>query len=130
VIAGIGTDLVAVSRVAAVLARHDARFVARVLVPEEQAMLPTGARRARWLAKRWAAKEAVAKAFGTGIGARIGFQDIVVGRDADGAPNVTLRGRGAALARARGVVCVHLSLSDEGDLALAFVVLAAGTAAV
>lgn len=122
-IAGVGTDIVSIARVAAVLARHGDRFVARVLVVDERERLPADARRARWLAKRWAAKEAVAKAFGTGIGGQLGFQDIIIGSDAAGRPQVSLQGAGASLARARGVARVHLSLSDEQDTALAFVVL-------
>lgn len=122
-IAGVGTDIVSIARVAAVLARHGDRFVARVLVADERARLPADARRARWLAKRWAAKEAVAKAFGTGIGGQLGFQDIVIGNDAAGQPRVFLQGAGALLAQARGIAQVHLSLSDEQDTALAFVVL-------
>lgn len=123
-IVGVGTDLVSVARIKGALDRHGDRFLARLLAPAERMLLPAGgARRARWLAKRWAAKEAVAKAFGTGIGASIGLQDIEVGRGDAGEPRVTLHGRGALLAQARGVARVHLSLSDEGDLALAFVVL-------
>lgn len=122
-IVGVGTDIVAVSRIATVHARLGQRFVARVLTEDEQAAMPDGERGVRWLAKRWAAKEAVAKAFGTGIGGSIGFQDIVIGRAAAGRPTVTLRGRGEFLAYDCGVSRVLLSLSDEGDLALAFVVL-------
>ena len=123
-ITGVGTDLVSVARIEQALARHGERFVERLLAPAERVLLPAGGpRRAHWLAKRWAAKEAVAKAFGTGIGASIGLRDIEVGRGSAGEPQVTLRGRGAALAQARGVARIHLSLSDEGDLALAFVVL-------
>lgn len=122
-IVGIGTDIVAVSRVASVHARLGERFVHRVLVEEERIAMPAGDRGVRWLAKRWAAKEAVAKAFGTGIGGSIGFQDIVIGREAAGRPTVSLRGRGEFLAYDCGVSRVLLSISDEGDMAMAFVVL-------
>ena len=120
---GIGTDLVLVARVEAALARFGERFRDRVLVAEERAQMPAGAARGRWLAKRWAAKEAVAKAFGTGIGATLGFHDIVIGRAGNGAPRVELRGGAAAFAAAHGITGIHLSLSDEAAHALAFVVL-------
>ncbi|MFZ5757509.1 MAG: holo-ACP synthase [Pseudomonadota bacterium] len=122
-IRGIGTDLVSMARIAAVLTRHGDRFRDRVLTPDEHRAFDDPAQEARWLAKRWAAKEAVAKAFGTGIGAQLSFQDIVIGREPAGRPTVTLRGDALQLAHDRGVTQVHLSLSDEQDLALAFVVL-------
>lgn len=125
-IIGTGTDIVSISRINAVHHRLGVRFLARVLVEEERAGMPSGERGIRWLAKRWAAKEAVAKAFGTGIGGRLGFQDIVIGREPDGRPVVALNGRGELLAFDCGVGRIHLSLSDEGDLALAFVVLESG----
>lgn len=125
-IIGTGTDIVSVSRIHAVHRRLGDRFLARVLVEEERTSMPPGERGTRWLAKRWAAKEAVAKAFGTGIGGRLGFQDIVVGRESSGRPVVALRGGGEQLAFDCGVGRIHLSLSDEGDLAFAFVVLESG----
>ncbi|MFZ5723984.1 MAG: holo-ACP synthase [Pseudomonadota bacterium] len=125
-ICGIGTDLVSVARIAEVLAGHGDRFRARILTPEERREFPGTAPEARWLAKRWAAKEAAAKALGTGIGGRLSFQDIVVGREASGRPVLEFRGAGLRLAQERGIVAAHLSLSDERDFALAFVVLEGG----
>lgn len=124
-IRGIGTDLVSVARIASALADHGDRFRARLLVPEERRDFAGKAAdaEARWLAKRWAAKEAVAKAFGTGIGGELSFQDIVIGREPSGRPTLSFRGNGIELARQRGVLRAHLSLSDEGDTALAFVIL-------
>lgn len=131
-IRGIGTDLVSVARIASALADHGDRFRARVLTPDERRDFSgksaperkTDAQvEARWLAKRWAAKEAVAKAFGTGIGGELSFQDIVIGREPSGRPTLSFRGKGVELARQRGVRRAHLSLSDEGDNALAFVIL-------
>jgi len=126
VIAGIGTDLVEIARIAAVLARHGERFRRRVLTPGERALAPSFAgteAEARWLAKRYAAKEAAAKAFGTGIGAQLSFQDLVVGREPSGRPTLAFAGAGAALAARQGVSRAHLSLSDERGHALAFVLL-------
>lgn len=124
-IRGIGTDLVSIARIAAALAAHGERFRARLLTAEERRDFSGTAAdaEARWLAKRWAAKEAVAKAFGTGIGGELSFQDIVVGREPSGRPVLSFRGKGSELARQRGVTRAHVSLSDERDTALAFVVL-------
>lgn len=122
-IVGIGTDLVEVPRIAAALARHGDRFRTRVLVAEERRTFVDPDAEARWFAKRYAAKEAVAKAFGTGIGGRLSFQDIVIGREPSGRPVLSFRGAGAALAATHGVSRAHLTLSDERQFALAFVVL-------
>lgn len=122
-IVGIGTDLVEVARIAAVLARHGDRFRRRVLTDVELRSFDDAAAEAHWLAKRYAAKEAVAKAFGTGIGGTLSFQDIVVGREDSGRPLLTFRGAGQALADRLGVCRAHLSLTDEREFALAFVVL-------
>ncbi len=127
-IRGIGTDIVTVARIAAALAEHGDRFRQRVLCEEEWQQMSNvrfadTEAEVRWLAKRWAAKEAVAKAFGTGIGRELSFQDIVIGREASGRPTLALRGKGQSLAQLRGVRHLHLSLSDERDAALAFVVL-------
>lgn len=122
-IVGVGTDLVAVARIAETLSRQPVRFPRRVLVDAEIDAFRAAPDAARWLAKRFAAKEAVAKAFGTGIGGQLSFKDIVIGRSPAGAPLVSFRGAGSTLAAARGVARAHLSLSDERDYALAFVVL-------
>ncbi len=127
-IIGIGTDLVVIERIAQALLQHGDRFRTRILVDEERADarrrdFADPAAEARWLAKRYAAKEAVAKAFGTGIGAHLSFQDMMIGREISGRPTLIFCGKGIALAEQRGVRCAHLSLSDERDLALAFVVL-------
>lgn len=122
-IVGIGTDMVEIARIAGVLARHGDRFRQRVLTPAERRQFSDAHAEARWFAKRYAAKEAVAKAFGTGIGAQLSFQDVVVGREASGRPVLSFRAAGIVLAAQAGVVRAHLSLSDEREMALAFVVL-------
>ncbi|MCK8514738.1 holo-ACP synthase [Methylonatrum kenyense] len=122
-IRGVGTDLVAIARIAEVLERHPQRFPARVLTEAEQAVWRQRNRSIGWLARRFAAKEAVAKALGTGIGAAVGFQDLEIGNDAAGAPQVHLQGGAAERARALGGEIVHLSLSDERRYAVAFAVL-------
>lgn len=121
-IRGIGTDIVAIARIEQALARQQQRFIRRILTPNEQARCPEQ-QQAAWVAKRFASKEAVVKALGTGFQTGIGFHDIETGHDAFGRPTVCLQG--AALARMQALQAhqIDLSLSDERDYAVAFVVL-------
>ena len=114
----VGVDLVEIRRIAALVEQHGERFTGRVFTPGEVA--DCGGR-AESLAARWAAKEAVAKALGTGIGA-VGWQEIEVMRGESGCPAVILHGRAATLAVDRGLTRWALSLTHDGGLALAFVV--------
>lgn len=121
---GIGTDLVRVSRLAEVYFRHGERSLEKLLAPaerEEFSRLPE-AGRARFLAKRFAAKEAFGKALGTGIRAPVLLPAIGVGHDALGKPVFKLAPELAALL-AEKQLRAHLSLSDEEDHAIAFVIL-------
>lgn len=113
-----GVDLVSVHRIARLLAEHGERFERRVFTPQERADCNG---RADSLAARWAAKEAVAKALGTGFGP-INFRDIEIARDEAGCPQVRLHGAAAALAHSRGLRRWALSLSHDGGLAIAFVI--------
>ncbi len=122
-ILGIGTDIVAVARIADVLAAHPERFVARILAPAERAAFVASPHPARHLAKRFAAKEATGKALGTGIGAGVSWHDIQIRSDASGRPQLDLGGPAAARLAAPAGIAAHLSLSDENDYAVAFVVL-------
>ena len=124
-IVGVGTDIVAISRIAAALERHGERFAARILRPEELALLCRQWRPEAWLAKRFAAKEALAKALGTGIGA-VSWQDFAVLPQPGGAPQVHSHGRARKLFAERGVTGVWISLSDEREQALAFALLSGG----
>lgn len=126
-IAGIGTDLLRVDRVAAVWQRHGARFAERILMPGEQAQLPRAANPANFLAKAFAAKEAFSKAWGTGF-AGMTHHDVGVCRDAAGKPGLVFSPRQQQRLAARGVVAAHLSLSDDDGRVLAFVVLEGGGA--
>ncbi len=119
-IVGIGTDIVRIERIAHSLTRLGEKFAHRILTPNE---LETWQKRpsAAWLAKRFAAKEAVAKAFGTGIG-RLSFQHIEVKNNKLGAPELVLHGYGQELQQQQGIRHLHISLSDEQDNAVAFVV--------
>jgi holo-[acyl-carrier protein] synthase len=120
----VGTDILRVARIEAVVERQGRRFVQRILTESEQQEYACSKQANRLLAKRFAAKEAVAKALGTGIGRGVSWQDICVEHDAAGAPSVRLSGGALAAARARGGARVELSLADELDYVVAFAVLA------
>jgi len=122
-IVGIGTDLVDVRRIDRIHQRFAERFVARVLVSSERDIWQSHAQPVSYLAKRWAAKEAVAKALGTGIGGEVGFHNIEVTASAAGQPQVILHGGAQARLRELGGARCWLSLSDDGHFALAFAVL-------
>jgi len=122
-IVGIGTDVTSIERIQRVLDRHGERFVNRILTPEERARYQRTRAKASHLAKRWAAKEAFAKAIGTGIHPPFTWQSITVGRDPRGKPLVV---PGPAMARhleSLGVSRAHISLTDDAGVAVAFVVL-------
>ena len=120
----IGTDILRIERIEDVVARLGDRFVQRILTPVEQAEYNASPLPNRLLAKRFAAKEAIAKALGTGIGRGVSWQDITVAHDANGAPVVELGGGAREVALARGGSRVELSLADEADYVVAFAVLA------
>jgi holo-[acyl-carrier protein] synthase len=122
-ILGIGVDLVRVARVQAANDRYGERFARRILTAEELREFRGSRRPAHFLAKRFAAKEATAKALGTGFRLGLGLRDVGVGHDPLGRPYLVFSPRAAALLAARGVGESHLSLSDEQDHALAFVTL-------
>jgi holo-[acyl-carrier protein] synthase len=126
-IVGVGTDLVAVSRLAALYARHGVRVARRILADSERRELQrretSGAGdTGRFLAKRFAAKEAFAKAVGTGVRSPVLLTSIAVVHDALGKPEFEFSGELAQLVRQRRLRA-HLSLSDEADLVVAFVIL-------
>ncbi len=115
----VGTDLVEVERVAQTVARFGARFLERVFTQEE---LQEGRRRVTWLAGRFAAKEACAKALGTGIGASVAWRDMQVLRQDSGKPSLRLLGDAAALAASLKIVQMDVSISHTHQYALAVVV--------
>jgi holo-[acyl-carrier protein] synthase len=120
---GIGVDLVEVHRFATVLARQGAAFLERVFTEGERGYCGAKMDPAPFYAARFAAKEAVSKAFGTGIGAALGWRDIEVYHIEGGAPAVRLHGKAEALAVERGVKRVWLSLSHTETMSIAQVVL-------
>ncbi|TAG46377.1 MAG: holo-ACP synthase [Betaproteobacteria bacterium] len=120
---GIGTDIVAVARIQSVLLRHGERFARRILSDDEMEQLGMASAPANWLAKRWAAKEAFAKATGLGMRAPLHFAGIAVHNDALGKPAFKLADEINEWMHRQGITSAHLSVSDERDFALAFVVL-------
>ncbi|MYL24510.1 holo-ACP synthase [Vreelandella massiliensis] len=122
-IVGIGSDIARVARFEAAMARHGARFAARILGPEEQRRLAGHSQPAAFLAKRFAAKEAFVKALGLGLTQGMQWREIEILNDTRGKPYLQLHGAAAACATAAGVGSSHVSLSDEAEYAVAFVVL-------
>jgi holo-[acyl-carrier protein] synthase len=117
---GIGTDLVAIPRMARLLERHGARFLTRCFRPGE---IPGGpATEAATVAGRWAAKEALLKALGINI-RHIPYQDIEVRRSPEGPVSIVLHGLARDALDRRGGGQVHLSISHERDHALAVVII-------
>ncbi len=120
-IVGIGVDAVEVARIARALERHP-RFAERVFTPAERAASARrGVGAAAYLAKRWAAKEAVSKALGVGFSG-FRYTDLEVVNHPSGAPSIALAGELAEWASSLGVRQWHLSLSDTRDTAVAAVV--------
>lgn len=121
-ICGIGTDIVAVARLARLWERHGERALARLLATAELPEFAAAADKGRFLAKRFAAKEAFAKAFGTGVRPPVVLTAISVGHDRLGKPSLDFHGPlGEAVAHAG--LKAHLSISDETSYAVAFVIL-------
>lgn len=120
---GIGVDLVKVSRMEQILDRYGARFARRVLSVEEFDEFPHDPRSAGFLAKRFAAKEATAKAMGTGFRDGLVLAQIGVSHDRLGRPILRFTGRARELLEAWNITNSHLSLADEREYAVAFVTL-------
>ncbi len=125
-ILGIGTDVCSIERVAGVLERHGERFVKRILTPDERTRFERTLDKPGHLAKRFAAKEAFSKAIGTGIHPPFHWHSISVGRDARGKPLIVPSADMARHLAELGVVRSHISLTDDRDVAMAFVVLEGG----
>jgi holo-[acyl-carrier protein] synthase len=133
-ILGVGTDLASIERISDILKDHGDRFIQRCFAEEERNKVEKASQgdlgaRAAGYAKRWAAKEACAKALGLGIREEIFLKDIVVINDADGRPSLLLNGgakdRLTAITPKGMTSHIHVSLSDEPPLAVAFVIISA-----
>jgi holo-[acyl-carrier protein] synthase len=122
-IVGIGTDVCSIERIARSLERFGDRFVTRILTPAERARFEKTKDKPGHLAKRFAAKEAFSKAIGTGIHTPFTWHSITVTRSASGKPGVEPSKTMASHLKKLGVTDAHISLTDDGDVAMAFVIL-------
>ena len=122
-ILGMGTDLIDVRRIERALARFGHRFAQRVLVDEEYRRYCSHVKPAHYVAKRFAAKEAFSKAMGTGIRFPVNWHNVSVANERSGKPFLKFSEPLAALLAERGVTRTHLSLTDEVEMACAFVIL-------
>jgi holo-[acyl-carrier protein] synthase len=120
---GIGTDLVDVRRVRDGLARFGEHYADRILAPAEHAAYYASRDPARFLAKCFAAKEAFAKAAGTGLRVPVTLRNLAVLRNDHGRPHFECAPALSGWLTTRGIVAHHLSLSDEGELVLAYAIL-------
>jgi holo-[acyl-carrier protein] synthase len=123
---GIGTDIINIERVAHILSKNKDGFVRRVLSEHEQALFANKGDSASYCAKRFAAKEAFAKALGTGIGKIVSFQDLSVRNNDEGKPYFIPSEKLRLFLLNKNIKHAHLSLSDEKYNAVAFVVLELG----
>ncbi len=122
-IVGIGSDIARVDRFARAMKRHGPRFAQRILGADEQAAWQAKGQPVSYLAKRFAAKEAYVKALGLGLRSGMQWCDIQVINDTLGKPSLKLSGEALRLFQASGASATHITLSDEADYAVAFVVL-------
>ena len=120
---GIGTDILQAARVEKTWQRFGEHFARRLLLDEEYALFTKAKRPVRFLAMRFAAKEAVVKAMGTGFANGMWIRDVGMLPNALGQPQVVYSERGKAVCRRLGVGEGHLTLSDEAGLIVAVAVL-------
>lgn len=120
---GTGIDIVETARVRDSLEKFGDRFLNRCFLPDEVAYCRSMKFPELHLAARFAAKEAISKAFGTGIGKKLGWKDMEIRKRESGEPYAVLHGKGGELARARGVTDVFVSLSHCKEYAAAHAVI-------
>jgi holo-[acyl-carrier protein] synthase len=120
---GIGVDVLETQRISHTLERFGGRFVERLLLPQEQAQLARTERRERFIAMRFAAKEAIVKAMGTGFAHGMWIRDVGVVQNAWGKPEIIFSARGEEMRRRLGIGEGHVTLTDEAGLVVAVAVL-------
>lgn len=120
---GIGIDVLRADRVQKAYERYGERFVERLLMPEERLQFARTRRPERFLAMRFAAKEAIVKAMGTGFANGVWIRDVGCVQDRLGKPEVVYSARGDALRRRLGIGDGHVTLTDEAGLVVAVAVL-------
>ena len=122
-ILGTGIDIIEVARIQASHEKFGERFANRILLPDEIAYCLSHKNPGPFLAARFAAKEAISKAFGTGIGAQLAWQDMEIRRKESGEPFVVLHGKGKKLFQSRRAKRLLISLSHTANYAAATAVL-------
>ena len=120
---GIGTDVVEVSRIAEALNKFGDNFAKKILSEEEFLIFQKNKIKENFLAKRFAAKEAFAKAMGTGFRGEVNIKSIIITNDELGRPDFKLKNNISLLMKEKKIRCCHLSISDEKNIAVAFVIL-------
>ena len=116
---GIGIDVVEVDRIASAIERHGEPFLAKLFTLAERAYCGVQKRPELHYAARFAAKEAVSKALGTGIGSQAGWLDLEITRDPSGAPKLQLQGSAALFAKSQGITEIQISLTHAREYAAA-----------
>src|SRR5947207_9996410 len=119
---GIGVDVLESGRIAHTLERFGTRFIEHLLMPEEHAQLSRTQRRERFLAMRFAAKEAIVKAMGTGFAHGMWIRDVGVVQNAWGKPEVIFSARGERVRHGLGIGAAHVTLTDEAGRVVAVAV--------
>ncbi|MFA6564832.1 MAG: holo-ACP synthase [Verrucomicrobiia bacterium] len=122
-ILGTGIDIVETRRISETLERFGERFLNRIFHDAEVAYARTMKKADLHLAARFAAKEAISKAFGTGIGEQLGWKDMEIRRRDSGEPYVVMHGKGLDLMKSRGATAIHVSLSHTDGYAAASAVI-------
>lgn len=120
---GIGTDLVRLERIQGVLARRGERFALHLLMPQELQAYHRDSRAARFLAMRFAAKEAIVKAMGTGFAHGMWLRDCGIAANELGRPEIIWSARGRQVCQRLGIGEGHVTLTDEAELVVAMAVL-------
>ena len=120
---GVGTDIVDIDRIQKIIFKNREGFIKKVLTDHEQALFANKADSAAFCAKRFAAKEAFSKALGTGIGKVVSFQDLTIRNNENGKPHFIPSEKLRLYLLEKGIKKAHLSISDESQNAVAFVIL-------
>jgi holo-[acyl-carrier protein] synthase len=120
---GIGTDLVNINRVQRLYDKYGQKFVDKILTPEEKKLLQSHANPVKFLANRFAGKEATVKALGTGFSQGVNWKDIGVAKHRSGQPKLIFSKKIKALIAEKEILSTHISLTDDHPWATAFVVL-------
>lgn len=119
---GVGTDIVEITRMQQTYERFGERFVDRLLMPEEKVLFDNSKWPVRFLAMRFAGKEATVKAMGTGFAHGVWIRDVGIINNAWGRPLVIFSERGMGVCRELGIGESHVSLTDDAGLVMAFAV--------